>query len=1374
MDRRKINKFVEATIAPSSQNVTDLVAPPNYYTQNAFVKKLDANGVFVVDDNNLINEQISTTSGVFVWLVNRGVSSMWRMGFVPQGATTTTKNSGFNASFNFALMAFDASGSGGNIGTFTWVAPTAIPYSSYAIPSDQISVSPQLDTQFSKARLFAGTMQVTMDSQILGAVPGSPGEDIQLNGSWTTGVVNDTRLLSQNLQGASNGNWNCFDESDIVQMSLNEKEGILNDHVKDPMISVVGPDITPFYQIPNADTGDEINGQWAQFPITGYVLPISNGGPGIVMDGTLNTCYSAWISPWSTTFEDSGSGFVDVSNGAVNAICQNINFGPINLAGVLDIKVTFFLAQNLVVPDLTTNVDWDYQCHFVHVFATACSTGAVQYQFFREDPQSVVVQKADTAPTAAVFTTSPRNYFSIGGGGSYYNHALSEPVTQAGFTGAGMYIGTQIQLVGQNGVLETYDPTPGLPGGVLGGTLYARARNLFSVGELGPAHVIRYDNLSWTNANGQSQLRVNGQIYAQCIPEGSLAPFSRELVGKSQTAADINSLTFLAELYNSKDSPFKRNWRLPEYLRFITEVLPNYVRSNFTGLRRQNPKIGYMASATADFHENMELPEEKSATKSDKDKWFRFFEKYIVPLLPNGAKDYEIVASLPQFAEARKKFLQRTGKEWSDPEVVAEFEKRLYSLLTARHPRLSLMPTDTQQGFDTVREFLKVAGPTIAQIRKKHIDNSGLSDVAKVTDSTMSALEKDINVMTAKPPREMNPAVMSVRTLGEMPINHDNSDSTNADASGVWDGLVLAGRMLSGYGKQYGKIAAKAAKEAAVTGSKVAGAHTIQFAGNAASGIALGLAVQQGTQALAEAMREEDPTLDRYRYVESGNPDAYEHRRFGDDYRLQAAGKFSKKGGKRSREAQYLEQQPQQDLEIEKEKHEADLAKYVAAKEQLPPSDAVEVYREHMPPAKRPASMWERFKANPGLGLAAGFAGLAALSGLGAAGQHYGGGYLQRRNDRALHQGQLVKETRARDEALLEQYKRQKAIEGETDVRLKPVSAMPEVNFEGPNDYERLMSGFVNREKENQGNMASAGTFDPKDPRTKAINMFLRRTIIEPFTHVKAKNMDPQAGDDLQRLRWMLAPPNDGPFDRKTADRVFGADATFGDVVRDQLNQRSDDFTNHMAGQPLRIAANLLGINPFEFAKSHLPSFFGEGEFGKEVHPEHRRMFHRLILHHHRKLGKAPTHAEAAGLWSLAGRLAKSLGRGIKGIGSSIKNAFLAPSRGLRGAVSGGERAGSSLLKPASSTLQHGAMSVGGNSALSPALRALEERAAKSAASSVPKFAMNPELAAMQARLGKMSSSGKYDTRHHKRSRYSKPYTESDLRSVLKKRKHKK
>ena len=75
---------------------------------------------------------------------------------------------------------------------------------------------------------------------------------------------------------------------------------------------------------------------------------------------------------------------------------------------------------------------------------------------------------------------------------------------------------------------------------------------------------------------------------------------------------------------------------------------------------------------------------------------------------------------------------------------------------------------------------------------------------------------------------------------------------------------------------------------------------------------------------------------------------------------------------------------------------------------------------------------------------------------------------------------------------------------------------------------------------------------------------------------------------------------------------------------------------------------------------------------------------------------------------------------------------------------------------------------------MSPALRALEERAAKSAASSVPKFAMNPELAAMQARLGKMSSSGKYDARHHKRSRYSKPYTESDLRSVLKKRKHKK
>jgi hypothetical protein len=67
--------------------------PPNYYTQTAFMKQIDIQGNWTVDDgvsggaNALVTlkadvtksrEGVSTQTGLVIWNVNRGAGSMYR------------------------------------------------------------------------------------------------------------------------------------------------------------------------------------------------------------------------------------------------------------------------------------------------------------------------------------------------------------------------------------------------------------------------------------------------------------------------------------------------------------------------------------------------------------------------------------------------------------------------------------------------------------------------------------------------------------------------------------------------------------------------------------------------------------------------------------------------------------------------------------------------------------------------------------------------------------------------------------------------------------------------------------------------------------------------------------------------------------------------------------------------------------------------------------------------------------------------------------------------------------------------------------------------------------------------------------------------
>lgn len=535
--------FIKSTLLPQEL----AVAPPAFHSQATFVKQLSVTGVFqVASTNGLLNEQVPTNTGLLVWQPQRDCFSMWRMGIVPAGATINTNDPRLTATYNWSTCQFAPVVAAS---VFTWNYPVPLPYSSILIGlvSDQLKISPDISSSFSQVRVIGGMMQLTTDTDSIG--------DINLNGVLSAGITNDSRTVSQS--NVSPTGITCFDSLEIAQKSTNLKDGYYEEAVDRGMVSVVGSDIQQNYAAPNADLVDGTCGNWQTFPLTGGVPTHANGGHGGNMGGELNTFYSGWISPWGTSFLDANSGQVDLGAPQQNPVCQNINFGPINLAGVLDIKFTANVERAN-----GANGQADYQVTFTHLFCTCSSDGSVNYQFFKEYPPATVCQTRDLEPITMTYTSDPRNYLSAGGYGAASTNSAGLSQIPPGFTNVGMYIGTQIFLTYRMG-----DPTAAalnLQGGIYGGNISARARNLYCQGELGSTRIMRWDSLS-NSLNVPMVLRVNGVINVQCVPEGTVAPFVQEQIAKDAKSSNLQMMTVISELYNGDGRSFRKIWTMPEY-----------------------------------------------------------------------------------------------------------------------------------------------------------------------------------------------------------------------------------------------------------------------------------------------------------------------------------------------------------------------------------------------------------------------------------------------------------------------------------------------------------------------------------------------------------------------------------------------------------------------------------------------------------------------------------------------------------------------------------------------------------------------------------------------------------------------------------------
>lgn len=514
---------------------TYTTAPPMLNAQSAFTKSIDVSGNFVVNDAALVSERVPTGTGCIIELPGRGAASVWRFGFVPAGAVSPV------------LPIQEGMGNGPR--SLAYPVPVPIPY--YDDGINQIKIGPDLSENFSMVRKYSGVLTVLSDTVPIGVTA--------LSGYLSAAAILDTRDVSQ----IHVGGMTSFDPTGLVQGAVTSKDGIKEISVARGITSLMGPDIPASFRPPMTDFVDTIDGGWTT--ITTNAVTFTGGAQGA---NDMNVWYDGWVTPWRITMA-----------GLAGFKSENIIMPDVNLCASVDMVFTMHGITWPVVDTLYGAVQWpglfDITCVFNDIYAAALPTGAVRYTTLTEP----VVWTMMNLTQASVATEPMTNQHQ-------FKHSARTGVDS--FARLGMYLGTNVRLT-----IRTGDTgfTAWPPLAYTSATLRVRANTLYREGELGPARIIRWDNVG----NGQT-IRVDGRYNVQCIPQGSLAPFTQSSAMFSSVVQNLNAMPFLTELFNGP-GPMRRIWPTDDYKRFVQEsegMSPEQFASS-------HPKLMSAASAAGVF-----------------------------------------------------------------------------------------------------------------------------------------------------------------------------------------------------------------------------------------------------------------------------------------------------------------------------------------------------------------------------------------------------------------------------------------------------------------------------------------------------------------------------------------------------------------------------------------------------------------------------------------------------------------------------------------------------------------------------------------------------------------------------------------------------
>lgn len=549
-------EYVWSVISPHTH--ASVSAPPSVYTLSSFTQRIDFSSTFITDDEGQAlappipsqSKKIPTSSGAYLWFVNSGVHNMIRVGFVSTGTVTVgigTPALGIGLRlplWNYSLV---------TPLSMLWTS-TALPYSNRYASTDQVSFSPDVSKVFSKARTIAGSMLVSCDSAVVGNIP--------LVGILSAGTYTDIRTIQQ-VWDSQSEEYVAYDNDTMMQMAATPKDNIDEIRASNGVVTICGPDISPFLTIPNTSIQNIVNGSIHTYVGTGFL----NRGPGVTVDKEFGKVYfpgfaekvvisAAWITPWNTSLQQFSPSVPDVKSGVVG---QNINFEEhIGINGVLDIEVAAFINPWNTDPIPPSPIPSppppivSYEIQFVHVFASCDSTGAIEFSTYEEQSMFGVLGETTNGQTAAARTTARTYHYG------YNPHR-------------GMYIGTTVFIYS---FVVSPAPLSLGNGGGIGGLSYVTyrvtGRDNYVMGELGPVRVIKYANLSQGTA-----MSLRGMVHVQGTPFGSVAPFVNSDPTGSASDLDISLVPRLSRMFDGINTPLRRVWDNKEFLRFIAKGKPS-------------------------------------------------------------------------------------------------------------------------------------------------------------------------------------------------------------------------------------------------------------------------------------------------------------------------------------------------------------------------------------------------------------------------------------------------------------------------------------------------------------------------------------------------------------------------------------------------------------------------------------------------------------------------------------------------------------------------------------------------------------------------------------------------------------------------------
>lgn len=542
------NEYIRSCIDPASWNVSPV--PQSMHKQTSFPKRFDIHGEWTVNDLGKAVHDVKTNSGAVLWLPLRGIITAIRVGIVPDGRVDQA-NLGVGTN-GLAITSLDPIGMPNP--TLTWVT-TPLPYSNtFSGKSGALLTSNQtVDVQvgeamtFSMARLLSGILFINDASVPIG--------NIQFKGDFNASSVQDIRTVFQTYHAAEktggNSGWRALDSDDLQQFASTEKDKVKKiPYDAGGVMALVGDAINPELEPPIGDHFDEVRGQMQRFPGTGFytATPVVPFPPLEYVN--VN---AAWITPWNATLDPG----VDPATGVK---CQHIQFlGGINPCGSLDISMTMQIAQAVPVGGFIPII---VNIASTHVFATCSPDGSVNYTCHQES--SIASFTIGTSTLNCCYSTSAQKFHA----GMVQRREPTEATDETCTTGSyGMYIGTYVLCS-----LIISGPIPGASLPAINYVHYdVRARNMYSVGELGSCRILKYDNFS-----DHQRIRVDGVFHVQASPGAKIAPFVQTLQGHTTMDSGRNQMEVLSAIFNAVECPVKRVDSLKAYKLFLMSTMTQF------------------------------------------------------------------------------------------------------------------------------------------------------------------------------------------------------------------------------------------------------------------------------------------------------------------------------------------------------------------------------------------------------------------------------------------------------------------------------------------------------------------------------------------------------------------------------------------------------------------------------------------------------------------------------------------------------------------------------------------------------------------------------------------------------------------------------